>query len=71
MNTGISKTLSYLLRINNLTNNDLATQVNLPRIVIKKLVAGEISNPSIYALAPIARFFGITVSQLTGESTII
>lgn len=50
-----------------LSASELARRLKLPAATIMKLRTGEVSNPTISTLTPIAHYFGLTISQLIGE----
>lgn len=69
-NLGLSDILKRLMFEKNIRAMDLARQTKLPQPTIQRIVAGTTTNPHYSSLAPIAKFFGISVAQLKGEESI-
>jgi len=69
-NFSLSEILKRLMFEKNIRAMDLARQTKLPQPTIQRIVAGTTTNPHYSSLAPIAKFFGITVAQLKGEEKI-
>lgn len=62
----ISEVLRYLMFKDNLRTADLARRVNIPQQTLQRIVAGLSTNPHEATLMPIAQYFNITLSQLSG-----
>ncbi|TXH53850.1 MAG: XRE family transcriptional regulator [Bacteroidia bacterium] len=59
--------LHDLMSKDRLTSCELSRRLKLPSATIQKIRAGKNNNPTLYTLAAIANYFGITISELIGE----
>ncbi|MGD9152829.1 MAG: helix-turn-helix domain-containing protein [Gammaproteobacteria bacterium] len=60
----IAKNLSNLLKSHNLNVNQLAQELGIPMMTIRRLALGKTVNPRIATLKLIADYFNITVDSL-------
>lgn len=60
--------LRQLLEKNKISPSELARNTNVGQSVIHRIIAGETNNPKIETLKPIAKYFSISVDQLTGNA---
>ena len=67
----LADNLHRLMSDARLTASELGRHLDLPAATIKKLRTGENKNPTISTLSPIAKHFGINISQLIGEEPLI
>lgn len=65
-NTKLGKILSALMAKKGLHTSKLARYVGVPQPTIHRIATGNIANPHLSSLKPIADFFSITVDQLKG-----
>lgn len=63
----LGTTLKFLLRELNMNESQLARKTGIGQPVIHRMASGETENPKIKTLVPVAKFFGISISQLIGE----
>ena len=63
----IADNLSALLKQHHLNANQLAQQIGLPMMTLRRLLSGETEDPRISTLKLIASYFDVTVDQLIGE----
>lgn len=61
---GIAETLNNLLKSHNLNVNQLAQELNIPMMTIRRLVLGKTTDPRISTLKLIADYFNITIDSL-------
>lgn len=66
--TRLAKTLHTLLQQARLSANQLADIIDVPQPTITRIISGETTKPRIDTLCKLADHFGITVSQLIGET---
>jgi hypothetical protein len=62
----LSAVLTQLLNEEGINTSELARQTGTLQPVMHRLVTGDTDNPRITTLAPIAKYFGITLDQLVG-----
>ena len=67
---GTKEVLARLLAENGLTQSEFAKRAKLTQATVNRLCSGEISNPTIQTLLPIAKYFGISVDELIGNKGI-
>lgn len=60
----IAENLAMLMREHGMSGNDLSLQINIPTATIQKLRSGDIKNPTIETLAPIAEHFKLSLDEL-------
>ena len=65
--TNLSITLKKLLSNINLSEAELARRTGIAQPMINRLATGKNANPKLQTLKPIAKYFGVTFSQLLGE----
>ncbi|UNU73155.1 helix-turn-helix transcriptional regulator [Moraxella nasovis] len=63
----LSKNFSKLLDQQNLSTKELSTLIDVPQSTLTRLINGTIKNPNQTVLIKIAQFFGVAVTELTGE----
>lgn len=66
----LSTTLKRLLFEHNLNAMELARLTQIPQPTMQRLVAGTTARPHEKSLIPIAKYFGMTVEQLRGQTPI-
>lgn len=67
----LSNNLNLLMAKVRVNSNELARLTGVPATNIKRIRNNENSNPTILTLLPLARYFGMTVSELLGAEDII
>ncbi|MBY0379499.1 MAG: XRE family transcriptional regulator [Burkholderiales bacterium] len=65
----IGKIIKILLEECNLDEASLSRHVCIPKSTLSRLINHD-ANPTLETIKPIAEFFGLTVSQLIGETAI-
>lgn len=80
-NTGMHKTVAAILadlmeadldaQGRPISANELARRTGVPQPTITRILKGESQDPDTATLAPLARYYSITVSQLRGEEPLI
>jgi len=65
--SNLSLTLKKLLSDINLSEAELARRTGIAQPMINRLATGKNANPKLKTLKPIAKYFGVTFSQLLGE----
>jgi transcriptional regulator with XRE-family HTH domain len=68
--SNISKNLSYLLKLNRLTEAKLAQELDIPVMTIRRLISGETSDPRVFTLKAIADYLNISIDSLIGQKDI-
>lgn len=63
----LSINLRKLLNAVNLSENELARRTGIPQQIINRMLRGENKNPKLNTLQPLAKYFGISISELIGE----
>jgi transcriptional regulator with XRE-family HTH domain len=71
MLTKISKILKQLMEEKGVTTSELSRLTGVVQPVIYRIASGETDNPKVATLIPLANYFGITISQLIGEETLL
>lgn len=61
---GISKKINLLMAKEGISGMQLARNLGIPASTIKKIRSQEITNPTVATLAPIARYFSVTLEYL-------
>jgi len=64
--TNLAQVLKTLVAGKNLTINKLARRTGIGQPTLHRIGSGEIANPHVSSLIPIARYFGISIDQLMG-----
>ena len=64
----IAKNLAQLIKKNNKTDSEIASDLNVPVMTIKRLLSGETTDPRVYTLKTIANYFEVTVDSLLEEN---
>lgn len=59
--------LKNLLIKAQLSENELARRTGVSQQIINRILSGENTNPKIATLAPLAKYFTISISQLIGD----
>lgn len=67
----ISNVLGNLLKLNAISEAELARKIRLPRATINRLVSGRTPDPRASTLNAIAEYFNISVDQLLGKKPLI
>lgn len=65
----IKDNLAALLEQRNLNPTSLAKETGIPQPTIHRILAGESSSPRVENLKTLAAFFGVSVSDLTGDAS--
>ncbi len=65
----LAETLQNLMARAGYSSHELARQTGINQPVIHRLISGENVNPTLATIAPIARCFDISISQLLGEDS--
>lgn len=68
--TFINKILRVLMFQENMNVSQLARETSLPQQTLQRLVSGTSSNPHEKTVNKLADFFGLTIEQLKGETTL-
>lgn len=63
----LSDNLKLLLKEAKLSENELARRTAIPQQIINRILSGQNLNPKIATLAPLAKYFSISISQLIGD----
>ncbi len=63
----ISEILQSLIKSYEISESELARQINLPRATVNRLVSGKTPDPRASTLSAIATYFNVTVEQLIGK----
>ena len=66
MLNSLNENLNLLMAKVRISSDELARQINIPATTIKRIRNNEHANPTISTLIPIAKFFSISLDQLTG-----
>lgn len=66
----LSTVLKHLMSKNGLTSSELARKTGIAQPVIYRLMNGDTENPQILTLKPIVDYFGISLEQLLGLSSL-
>ncbi len=66
----LAKNLEILLERDQVSSSQLAEKCNVEKPVISRILTGKTINPQVETLRPIAEFFGVTIDQLIGESSL-
>ena len=69
-NTRIGQILNRLMTEKKIRVAELARRVKLPQPTVYRIATGACEHPHLSSLAPIARFFSISVDQLKGHEPI-
>ncbi len=67
----LSDILKLLITENNLTEAELARQVNLPQPTVHRLLTGGTCDPRASTLKTLANFFNISIDQLLGTQPLL
>src|SRR3990167_1373890 len=67
MSKKLSKNLNLLMAENRLNAEELSRRIGLPASTIKKIRNNDDANPTLSTLAPLAKYFSLSISQLVGE----
>ncbi len=67
MSEKLCKNLNMLMTEARLNAGELSRRINLPASTIKKIRTHHHSNPTLSTLAPLAKYFSLTISQLVGD----
>ena len=59
--------IKKLMQKHNLTIEMLAQELNLSVSTINRLLLGTKSDPKLSTLKPLAKFFGVSIDELTGR----
>lgn len=63
----VAEVLTILTKREDLSDNDLADRTGVPQPTISRIKSGESRDPRDKTLRPLAKYFGVTVSQLRGD----
>ena len=64
----LSHHLRELLSKAGISENELARRTGVAQQVINRMLSGENINPKIASLRPLAGYFGVSISQLSGDA---
>jgi SOS-response transcriptional repressor LexA len=64
----LAEILQDLLRNEEINESELARRCGLKQPLLYRLSHGDNTNPTINSLRPIANYFGVSISQLIGET---
>lgn len=64
MTNFLSHNLSYLMKKDKLSCNDVSKSTKIPIATIQKIRSGDIANPTIETLVPISEYFKISIDNL-------
>lgn len=64
----LKNNLTFLMTERHISASQLARETGIPPTTIKRIRNSVNSNPTLVSLLPIAKFFGVSVSQLLGET---
>lgn len=67
MSEKLNKNLDLLMTEAQLNAEELSRQIGLPASTIKKIRNNKDANPTLSTLAPLAKFFSLSLSQLVGD----
>lgn len=67
MSDKLSKNLNILMQEAHLNAEELSRRTGLPASSIKKIRNNDQINPTLSTLAPLAKYFALTISQLIGD----
>ncbi len=67
-NENLSKSLSLIMKENNVSESDLARALNLPYNTIHRLVSGHTTDPRISTLKLIASYFNVSLDTLLNQN---
>lgn len=63
----LNEILRYYVQKNQLNPSELARLTGVGQPVIFRMLSGETQNPKVATLSPIAKHFGLSISQLIGD----
>ena len=66
----LNNTLEYLIKKWGININQLHKHTGIPLSTLKRLRVNKENNPTLASLAPIAKFFSISLDQLTGREAL-
>ncbi len=61
-----AQVIRNLMQESEISESELARQINMPQTTINRLLLGGTSDPRANTLKPIADYFGVTIGQLCG-----
>ena len=64
----LSQTLERLMATRTINDIRLSQATGVPSTTIARLRTNSEANPTVSSLRPIARFFGVSISQLLGDA---
>lgn len=67
MSEKLSQNLNLLMAEARLNAEELSRRTNLPASTIKKIRNNNDANPTLSTLAPLAKYFSLSISQLVGD----
>lgn len=67
LNNNLSKNLAILMEKNQISESELARELDLPYNTVKRLISGFTTDPRISTLSMIAQYFNITLDALVDE----
>ncbi len=70
MSEKLSKNINALMEEANLNAEELSRRIGLPASTIKKVRNNKDANPTLSTLAPLAKYFSLSISQLVGDEPI-
>ncbi len=63
----LTNILRSLMSKMKLSESELSRQTDIGQPVIHRMLSGETHNPKVQTLRPVAKFFGVSISQLMGD----
>lgn len=69
--TKLSVNLQRLIKENGLTISELSRRTRLSQPVLHRIYTGVTDNPSVLTLSPLAKYFGVSISQLIGDIPLV
>lgn len=67
---GLGEILSYLMKECDIDDAKLSRETGIPASTISRMRLNPDANPTAATLRPIAKFFGVSISQLLGDETL-
>lgn len=67
MSGELSQKLNLLMAEARINAEELSRRIGLPASTIKKIRNNQDANPTLSTIAPIAKYFALTISELVGE----
>lgn len=68
--SNLATVLTHLMSEMNISSAELARKTGVAQPVVYRLMTGVTENPQILTIKPIANFFGVSIEQLVGMTTL-